>query len=132
MSAQFFDQNNDSNPYNGTVLIDGAAAKALLKSNVSNKPFFAELISDHQTKLLIGLGPKIACAQFSTSNDDPPYLMASLESERMQSGFAEFLIEGTPSEVPRRLCVPLSVLLDVAAHFVETGERSPIVDWEVI
>ena len=131
MSATFSDLSDKANPDNGLVLVDGAAAKRLITRNAVRPPFFAELLSDGQTKLLIGLGSKICCAQFTGPDNEPPYLLATIPSEVGKSGYAEFLTS-EPSEVPLRLCVPLSVLLDVAAYFVETGERSPNVNWSEI
>lgn len=132
MSAKFFDQHNATNPDNGTVVSNGMTAKSLLKRNSANGSIFVELIADNQMKLLIGLGAEICCAQFSTADDDPPYLMATLKTANLREGFTDFLIGKTPSEVPLRLCIPISVLLDVAAYFVETGERSSDVEWEAI
>ena len=65
MSAKFFDLHDESNPDNGAELFDGSGVRALLSRNPSRQAFFAELISDHQTRLLIGLGLKIGCVQFS-------------------------------------------------------------------
>ena len=62
MSAKFFDLHDESNPDNGAELFEGPEARALLARNTSRQAFFAELISDHQTRLLIGLGSKIGCA----------------------------------------------------------------------
>ena len=132
MSAKFFDLHDENNPDNGAELFDGSGVRALLSRNSSSQAFFAELISDHQTRLLIGLGLKIGCVQFSDLTGDPPYLVANLESEKMRSGITEFSIGNEPTEVELRLCIPFAALLDVAAYFVETGQRSPIVSWEEI
>lgn len=132
MSAKFFDLHNDGNPENGTELTNGLQAKALLARIAINPPFVAELVSDHETKLMIGLGPEIGSVQFCTADDEPPYFMAKLESQNMRSGITEFIIGNEPSEIELRLCIPLSVLLEVAAYFVETGQRSSIVSWEEI
>ncbi len=132
MSAMYFDRHNKSNPNNGAVLVDGAAAKVMLLKHEATKPFFSELVFDDQTKLLVGLGPEIGCAQFTNADDEPPYLVARIESENMREGFADFVIGNEPSEVPLRLCIPLDVLLEVVAYFVDTGRRSSIVSWEEI
>lgn len=132
MSAKFFDLHNDSNPDNGTELLDGLGTKALLVRNAKNPPFVAELLSDHQTKLMIGLGPEICSAQFSAADDEPPYLVAKIQSKKNLIGITEFIIGNEPSEIELRLCIPLAVLLELAAHFVETGQRSQAVSWEEI
>ena len=131
MSAKFYDQNNNKNPRNGTILADGKAAKALLRTAVAETSF-VELASSSETKLLIGLGPEICSAQFSSLNGEPPYLFAKLQSESKREGVAEFVIGVEPTEILRRLCIPYSALLEVAAYFVETGERSSIVEWEEV
>lgn len=130
MSAKYFDQNNESNPDNGAALTDGPSAKAMLKRQAVNRQVFCELISEERSKLLVGLGPSIGCAQFTNADGEPPYLVAKLDSEDSREGFADFMIGNEPSEVPLRLCLPLHVLLEVAAYFVETGKRSPLVSWE--
>lgn len=130
MSAKFFDLQDESNPDNGTTVNDGASVKVLLMRNSSRAPFTCEIVYEDNFQLMIGLGPKLCCAQHSSIDGKSPYLVAYLESERMQTGEVEFLLSKSPTEILRRQCFPLNVLLDVAAFFVETGERSPIVLWE--
>jgi Immunity protein Imm1 len=130
MSAKFFDLQDESNPDNGTTVNDSASVKALLMRNSSREPFTCELVYEDKIRLMIGLGAELCCAQHSLTDGNSPYLVAYLASERMQTGEEEFLISGAPTEVQRSQCIPLNVLLDVAAYFVETGEKSPIVQWE--
>jgi Immunity protein Imm1 len=130
MSAKFLDLQDESNPDNGTTVNDGPSVKALLMRNSSREPFTCELVYEDKIQLMIGLGADLCCAQHSATNGDSPYLVAYLESERMQSGEVEFLLSKSPTEILRRQCFPLKVLLDVATHFVETGKRSPLVQWE--
>jgi hypothetical protein len=130
MSAKFFDLQDESNPDNGTTVNDGASVKALLMRNSSREPFTCELVYEDKIRLMIGLGSNLCCAQHSSTNGDSRYLVAYLESERIQTGEVEFLLSKSPTEILRRQCFPLKVLLDVAAFFVEGGERSPIVLWE--
>jgi len=42
------------------------------------------------------------------------------------------LISGTPSPVPRRYCLPMAKVAEIAATFLENGERYPDVEWEAI
>lgn len=130
MSAKFFDLQDENNPDNGTSVKDGAFVKALLMRNASREPFTCELVYENKMQLIIGLGPQLCCAQHSATDGNSRYLVAYLESERMQTGEVEFMLSKSPTEILRRQCFPLKVLLDVAAYFVETGERSPIVLWE--
>ena len=130
MSVKFFDLQDENNPDNGTNVIDGGSVKALLMRNATREPFTCELVYEDKMQLMIGLGPQLCCAQHSATDGNSPYLVAYLESERMQTGEVEFMLSKSPTEILRRQCFPLKVLLDVAAYFVETGERSPIVLWE--
>ena len=130
MSAKFFDLQDENNPDNGTNVIDGASVKAILMRNASREPFTCELVYQGKMQLMIGLGRQLCCAQHSAVDGDSPYLVAYLQSERTKTGEVEFMLSKSPTEILRRHCFPLKVLLDVAAHFVETGERSSIVLWE--
>jgi Immunity protein Imm1 len=130
MSAKFFDLQDESNPDNGTTMNDGASVRTLLVRNSSRDPFTCRLVYEDKIQLMIGLGPELCCAQHSLTNGDSRYLVAYLKSERMQTGEVEFLLSKSPTEILRRQCFPLKVLLDVAAYFVETGKKSPIVQWE--
>jgi hypothetical protein len=130
MSAIFLDLQNHDNPDSGQTVTDGASAKMLLNKNISRDPFTCQFIFSGQTELLIGLSPKLCFAQHSSTSGDPPYLVAYLGSDRSLTGLQEFLIDDTPTEIRRNQCIPLELLLEVAAYFVETGERSPLVLWE--
>ena len=130
MSAKFFDLQDESNPDNGFTVNDGASVKELLLRNAFRQPFTCELVYEDKIQLMIGLGPSLCSAQHSSVDGDSRYLVAYLESERMQTGEVEFLLSKSPTEISRRQCFPLKILLDVAAHFVETGRRSPKVQWE--
>jgi hypothetical protein len=130
MSVKFFDLQNENNPDNGIAVNDGASVKALLTRNSSREPFTCKLVYEDKFQLMIGLGSKLCCAQHSSTSGDSPYLVAYLESERLQTGEVEFLLSKSPTEILRRQCFPLNVLLEVAEYFVETGERSPTVMWE--
>lgn len=130
MNTKFFDLQDEGNPDNGASLNDGASVKSLLMGNLSREPFTCKLVYEDHIQLMVGVGPKLCCAQHSLTDGDSRYLVAYLESERLQTGEVEFLLNKSPTEILRRHCFPLTVLLDVAAHFVETGERSPTVLWE--
>ena len=45
MSAKFLDLQNESNPDNGTIVHDGASAKALLIRNSSREPFTCQFVT---------------------------------------------------------------------------------------
>lgn len=130
MSAKFFDLNDKNNPDNGTTVNDGASAQALLMRNSSRQPFTCEFVYEDRFQLMIGLSSTLCSAQHSATNGDSRYLVAYLEADREKTGEVEFMYNQSPTEFARNQCIPLAVLLDVAAYFVETGERSSIVQWE--
>lgn len=130
MSVKFFDLQDDENPDNGSPVTDGPGVRVLLTRNVRRPPITCKLVHEQQTELLIGLGASLCFVQHSSTDGSSPYLVAYLESERKKTGVAEFLITNSPTEIQLSQCIPLSILLEVAAYYVETGERSPAVLWE--
>ncbi len=130
MSAVFFDLQDETNPDNGKIVEDGASVKELLRKNTSRRPFTCQLVYEDRLQLMIGLGQDQCCVQHSSSNGDSPYLVGYLKEKRGLTGEVEFMLSGSPTEISRRQCFPLNILLEVAAHFVETGDTSSIVLWE--
>jgi hypothetical protein len=128
MAANFFDRQDTGNAANGTSLARGSELRELLDGVQHREPFFAELIGDNGFTLLLGIGATFGCAQLSPSDGSLPCLMVvtplSDASERA------FLIGGTPSPVPRRYILSRETLLEVAAAFLERGERHAGLRWE--
>ena len=58
--------------------------------------------------------------------------MAVGPDEHEQEGFREFLIGDTATPVATRYCMTLDLVQEVAAYFLETGDRNPTVTWEEI
>lgn len=129
MSAIFFDRYFEGNPLTSTNFESGDEAIARLQGELNRVPHFVELQSDKNTKLLIGLGGEMGCAQFSSIAGDPPYLMACLPGHESLEGFEYFYISGELSEVPKQYCIPLGALLKVIKDFVDTGTQSHTVNW---
>jgi hypothetical protein len=132
MMTQFFDRQDTINPLNGTEIRDATELRHLLNSLRHKNPFFAELIGENGFKLLLGIGAAEGCIQFSAADDSAPYLMAVAKDITDTEGEAEFLIENTASPVPKRYCLSYDTLIEVAAHFVNSGDRSPHVAWEAV
>jgi hypothetical protein len=130
MSAIFYDLQDETNPDNGKIVEDGASVKELLRKNALRRPFTCQLVYEDRLQLMIGLGEHHCSAQHSANNGDSQYLVGYLRENRGQTGEVEFMLSGSPTEISRRHCFPLDILLEVAAHFVETGDRSSIVLWE--
>ena len=131
MRAQFFDRQDDGNPLNGVELEEPQAIRNIVRSMQLRTPFMAELVGTNGHTLLLGLGSSDGCVQFSSSDGTPPYLMA-VRPNGEQEGAQDFLISSTPSPVPRRYCLPMQEVAEIAATFLENGERYPDVEWEAL
>jgi hypothetical protein len=95
------------------------------------RPFLAELIGENGGRLLLGLGSSDGCAQFSSTDGEPPYMMA-VGNKPEEEGEQDFLIGNTPSPVPRRYCLPMRMVAEIAAEFLKSGERLLELEWEEI
>lgn len=90
-----------------------------------------ELCRDDGYKLGIGLDGAIGCVQFMRVDHEPPYLMALAAPLLMQSSHS-FPMNGHVTEVASKHCVSADTVVQIACHFFETGERSPLVTWEEV
>src|SRR5205807_1365613 len=75
MSVRIFDQQDECNPLNGTVIADKEQLCRILESLRQRKPFFAELYDDNGYNLLIGIGEEIGCVQYSRADGNLAYLV---------------------------------------------------------
>lgn len=133
MRARLFDLQSLDSFWNGLVLESPEQLTAVLGEVRTQKraPFFAELVGDNGRQLLLGFGGLDGCAQFSSTDGAPPYLMAIGQYDP-SDGELEFLTCGTPTPVPRRYILPIQVVADIAIFFMETGEPWSSVTWEEI
>jgi hypothetical protein len=132
MIAQFFDRQDPGNLYNGAKLSDPDALRSTLESVRYRLPFFAELIGENGNSLLLGIGPKEGCVQFTVSGGAAPYFMAVSPGATEADGYEDFLIGDTATPVPKRYCMPYETLVEIAVAFLTSGERSASVSWEAI
>lgn len=130
MKTHFFDLQDDDNPLNGTCIENSAELQNVLASVRDRAPFIAELIGDNGFKLTFGLGAAEGFVQFSSVEDDPPYLMAVNPNLRDSEGEYEFLCGGTLTPVEKRYCLPYDSFVEILAEFAQTGQRKPDVHWE--
>jgi hypothetical protein len=76
----------------------------------------------------------LACVEFNRASQDPPYLVPvgdpTLTAE--DGNVAVFRFEGQWTEVLRRNCVPVDVMLQIAKHFFLTGSLPHWIDWEQV
>jgi immunity protein Imm1 of predicted polymorphic toxin system len=132
VTVRFFDRQDPTNPLDGTIVEDRKGIREIVRSSSSKEPFLAELVSESGHRLMIGLGTKGGCVQYS-ANDDPPYLMAVGNPEAFEEEeYVEFLIGDTPTPISTRYLLSLPVVEEVATHFLETGKPSPARSWEEV
>ena len=81
-----------------------------------------------------GLTQPLASVEYNRASQDPPYLVvvgdASLTYEH--GGVAVFRDAGQWTEVLRRNCVPVDVMLRIAGFFFETGALPSWIAWEQV
>lgn len=132
MVVQFFDRQDKTNPVNCATIDNQEELLKVLDGLRSREPFFCELVGENGFNLLLGVGRTIGCVQYSPEDGSAPYLMAVAISEQDSEGYVVFLTADTPTPVLRRYCISFELLKRIAAHFIETGQRSPAVPWEEI
>ena len=131
MAVTFFDRESHSNPANGTRVDSQGMLRTALAGAAERQPFAYELVGYNSFNLLVGIGPKRGCVQYSSADGSPPYLMAS-GGDGGGDEFCEFLIGATPTPVPRQYCLPIEEVMSIAVHFVRSNERFPDVAWEEV
>jgi hypothetical protein len=132
MKVRYENQQDESDPMNGREIATFAQLEKLLDERRSSEPFLADLTGENGYELMVGLGSGVACAQYSRSDGDPPYLMALAPQRRVKSRLVAFLMNNTPTEIPARFILSFDEVKQIALHFLETGERSSAVSWEEI
>lgn len=130
MKAVFNHEQDHSPQLDGAIVQNRDELFALLDSFKGKQPFVGELVGDNGYKLMIGIGDQFGCVQYS--NDHVPYLMALAPGAHPDEEYVDFLMGNTPSPVPKRNCLPFEKVKEIAAHFIETGERSSAVSWEEV
>ena len=118
------------NPLNGTVISSPVELLKILDGLRSRPPFFLQLVGNNGYKLDIGIGRTHGYAQFSPNDGNPPYLMAKAPNGAAPSEDLEFLAGNTPTPIDKRYCLPWKLVVQVAAHFIETGKRSTQISWK--
>lgn len=132
MKAVLNDMHDRSSSLDGATVHNRKELFRLLDSAQDREPFGCELVGENDFKLTLGIGQDIGFVQHSPSDGSTPYLMAVAREKCREQDHAEFLVGNTPTPVPRRYCIPFEAMKEIAAYFIETGERSPAVSWEEI
>lgn len=123
MKAQFFNRHNAADPLNGTTLDGPEALPRLLSALKDRDPFMAELIGTNGQTLLLGIGWPEGCVQLSSTEGDPPYWVALRGGADLAGGELTFWLGNELTPVRRRHGLPMTVVAEIAAEFLRTGER---------
>lgn len=132
MISRFFDQQDPSNPHNGSIVQNRDKLERITEEASQRKPFIANLIADNGFMLTFGLGPDVGFVQFCSNERIPPYLVALRYPEASKDEYVEFLATNTPTPIAKRYCFPIAEIVEILWYFVETGEQSQEVEWEEI
>jgi hypothetical protein len=132
MNVRFVNQQDERDFMNRTLIAESEQLSELLDKRRKNAPFIADLFGDNGFQLTIGIGSGIGFAQYRRENGELPYLVAVPAQRRVKSRHVEFLINNTPTPIPRRFILTFDEMKQVALHFLETGEPSDVVSWEAI
>lgn len=132
MTARFLDRQDSSNPRHGKVIDDCESLEAAIDALRERPASFCELEAHDGSRLLLGIGQSLGCAQFSAADGSPPYLMAVDDNAAAADDYMEFLIGNTDTPVQMRYCVPIDQIKEIAREFVATGKRSSRFQWEDI
>jgi immunity protein Imm1 of predicted polymorphic toxin system len=137
MKAVFNDLQDYSSPLDGAVVQNQKELFAVLENARDREPFACELVGENGYMLTLGIGKEVGSVQYSPSNYDPPYLLALAPGYHAGEGegeeeCVEFLCGNTPTPFYKRHILPFETVKQIAAYFVETGERSPEVSWEEV
>jgi hypothetical protein len=132
MIVRFLDQQDESNPLNGSIITDNEQLARMLDSLRTRKPFFAQLFGDNGYNLMVGIGGTIGCVQYSRSDGSSAYLVAVASNPIAEDEDMEFLCGNTATPVSMRYILPFEKVKEIASYFLETGARSATVRWEEI
>ncbi len=130
MRAIFLDTQDDANPNNGLPVDDATELARLIAELRTRRPFFFMLKTDAGPTLLVGLGPKVGCAQFTDERGIAT--MAVAPGPAGEAGFVDFVTANTPTPVPTRYCMRLPLIEKIAGRFIERGDRNPDFAWETV
>ncbi len=90
-----------------------------------------QLISDSGYQLQIGIDGDVGCAQFLNINNLPPYYLAITPIQVIE-GSHHFDLGGSATEILSNNCLPFDLLKKVVLDFLQTGQRSHLVNWEEV
>lgn len=131
MMVRYLNYQDKLDPMNGEIIGQKDKLGELLDNRKDRRPFVAELVADNGFQITFGIGA-LCAVQYSRADGFPPYLMAVSPSPPMKRGCMEFLAAGTPTPFAARYIVSFDELKEIAMHFLQTGEKSRRVSWQVL
>ncbi len=132
MITTLFDIQDTKSALNGLVLESDARLTSVLDVLRNMSPRFIELVGENGYHLMIGIGGPNGCVQFSRTDGDLPYLMALGPDSVETDGHLEFLAGGTLTPISMRYILSFETTKQIAIDFLNTGNRSPRVQWKEI
>jgi hypothetical protein len=120
------------NPLNGCSFDNAKSLIEQLQALADRPPFFCELEGHNGYTLLVGLGRSWSCVQYSRTDGQPPYWMALSPDHGASGDDLCFLIGGTATPIRSHYRLSFDTVEEMVSHFVETGERGPLLEWEEI
>lgn len=132
MKVQYYNYQNKRDPKHGVVITGNAQLAELLENARREPPFIANLEGDNGSEILMGISEKFGWVQYSLSNSGGPYLMAVSPEPPFKRGYLEFLAANTLTPIAARYVIRFDELKQVALHFLETGEKSDAVSWQLL
>jgi len=132
MKVRYINRQDNADPMNNTILRGTDQLASLLDARRKSVPFIAELSADNGFQLMIGIGGDIGFAQYSRTDGELPYLVASPGRQRVPSRYVDFLTNNTPTPIPGRYILNFDEVRQIALHFLQTGDRSEAFIWESI
>lgn len=130
MIVRYLNHQDEFDPMNGQAIEQPDKLSEMLHRRRNLRPFVAWLTSDKGSQMTLGISTDRCCAQYSSSDGSPPYLMAISPHPRMKRGCVEFFAANTPTPFAARYIITFDELKEVALHFMQTGGRSDAVFWQ--
>lgn len=98
-----------------------------LRQLQSEEPLTGELVGENAYKLTFSIDGQLAFAQYSSTDGNPPYLVASALNPLAESH--DFVISNELTEMDGNDCLSFDELESIVRHFMETGQNSPSTQW---
>ena len=131
MITRFEDLENEDSPRNGEMLSDPATVVGLINQlRDVHPPLMCQFVNDIGFNLTVGVGRDFGCAQYSSNDGMPPFLMAESRNDNSDRSAMEFVVGGTATPIDGRYRLSISEMVEVVIEFVTTGVRSSKVAWQ--